>query len=57
MVADEDAGLSVGVVEIGFAVWAVEEVGDEFAGYFWVFGYGDLDSVDGWILKRSNFAD
>jgi hypothetical protein len=49
--------LAVGVVEVGFTFWAVEEGGDEFAGNLGVGGDGDVHGIDDWVLERSDFAD
>jgi hypothetical protein len=57
VVADEDAGLAVGVVEVGLAVWGFEKLGYKVAGYLGVVGDGDLTSINDWILERCDFAD
>lgn len=56
-VADEDAGLAIRVFKIRLAVWAIEEISDELAGYLWVLGYGYLYRVNGWGFERGNLAN
>jgi hypothetical protein len=56
-VADEDAWLAVGVVEEDFAIGAVEERGNKFAGSFWVVGNWDLECFDSPILQRRDLVD
>jgi hypothetical protein len=53
----EDAGLAIGIVEIGLSIWAVEELAYEFAGKLWIRGYGDLKGIDDWIFKGCDLAD
>lgn len=57
LVANEDAGLAVGVVEVGLALWAVEEGGYELAGCFGVRGDRNFEGIDCWILQGCNLAD
>jgi hypothetical protein len=56
-VADEDARLAVRVIEVRFAIWAVEEGRYELASGFGVRGYWDLEAIDYWGLERSDLAD
>ena len=56
-VAYEDVGLTVGVLQVGFPGWAIEEGGDEFASRFWIGRDGDPEGVDCRIAKGCDLAD
>jgi hypothetical protein len=43
--------LAVGIVEVGFSIWAVEELTYELAGKLWIRRDGDLKGIDDWIFE------